>query len=129
MERSIAAVPDYLIRYLPIVLLGVLAVGFSGGAVLLSYLMGPKKPTPEKSAPYECGITPLGTARERFPVKFYLVAMLFIIFDIETIFLYPWAVMLRQLKLFGIIEMAVFIAILLVGYFYILGKGALEWEE
>jgi len=120
--------PAYMVHYIPIVILGVLAAGFAGGAVLLSYLLGPKKPNPEKNAPYECGITPLGTARERFPIKFYVIGMLFIIFDIEVIFLYPWAVLCRQLKLFGLIEMAIFIVILLVGYVYILGKGALEWE-
>jgi NADH/F420H2 dehydrogenase subunit C len=99
----------------------------------MSFVLGPKKPSVYKEMPYECGITPVGDARERFPVKFYLVAMLFIVFDIETIFLYPWAVTYGGLphdtKVFNFAEMAVFVAILFVGYFYILGTGALDWDE
>jgi NADH-quinone oxidoreductase subunit A len=78
--------------------------------------------------PYECGMDPFGEARARFSIKFYLVAVLFIIFDIEAVFLYPWAVIFRELKIFGLMEMAVFIAILLVGFVYVWKKGALEWE-
>ena len=81
-----------------------------------------------KNSPYECGIEPVGDARQRFPVKFYLVAVLFILFDIEAVFLYPWAVTFRQLGLYGLIEMALFIVILFVGYLYLLKKRALEWE-
>jgi len=81
-----------------------------------------------KAAAYECGITPTGTARERFHTRFYLVAMLFIVFDIETVFLYPWAIVFKHLGLFGLVEMAVFLAILLVGFVYVWGKGALEWD-
>jgi len=90
-----------LIEYLPILLLIIAALLFAGGSVLLSALVGPKRPLPAKLAPYECGIAPVGLARERFSIKFYLVAMLFIIFDIEIIFLYPWAVIYRELGWFG----------------------------
>jgi NADH-quinone oxidoreductase subunit A len=99
----------------------------------LSYILGPRKPNARKETTYECGMTPVGNARERFPIKFYLIAMLFIIFDIETVFLYPWAVTFRglpnSLRIFELVEMAVFVGILFVGYFYILGKGALDWDE
>lgn len=99
----------------------------------LSFVLGPKKPNAYKESSYECGMTPVGNARERFPIKFYLIAMLFIIFDIETVFLYPWAVTFRglpnTLRIFELAEMAVFVVILFVGYFYILGKGALDWDE
>lgn len=94
----------------------------------LSYLLGRKKATRRKQMPYECGIEPEEDARQRFPVKFYLVALMFIVFDIEVVFLYPWAVIYRQLALFGLIEMGIFILILMVGYVYILKKGALKWE-
>lgn len=103
------------------------------GMVVASFVLGPKKPSAYKETSYECGMTPIGDARERFPIKFYLIAMLFIVFDIETVFLYPWAVTYRglpnALKIFTLIEMAIFVVILFVGYFYILGKGALNWDE
>lgn len=122
-------VSSYIPILVMVVVATVIAIGMCGG----SFLLGPKKPTAIKSMPYECGITPVGSARERFPIKFYLIAMLFIVFDIETVFLYPWAVTYREqgvsMKLFYFFEMAVFVAILFVGYFYILGKGALDWEE
>jgi NADH-quinone oxidoreductase subunit A len=90
--------------------------------------IGPRRPSEEKLSTYESGMEPVKTARERFSVKFYLVAMLFIIFDIEIVFMYPWAVMFRQLGVFGFVEMMVFIAVLLVGFLYILKKGALRWQ-
>jgi NADH-quinone oxidoreductase subunit A len=90
--------------------------------------IGPKHPSEEKLSTYESGMEPVKTARERFSVKFYLVAMLFIIFDIEIVFMYPWAVMFRQLGVLGFVEMMVFIAVLLVGFLYILKKGALRWQ-
>ncbi|NIQ95816.1 MAG: NAD(P)H-quinone oxidoreductase subunit 3 [Desulfuromonadales bacterium] len=114
--------------YLPILVLIVIAVGFAVGTVLLSRLIGQNKPGAVKLAPYECGMPPVGSARDRFSVKFYLIAMLFIVFDIEAVFLYPWAVLFKRLGLFGFIEMGVFIVILLVGYIYVWKKGALEWE-
>ncbi len=120
--------PDLARSYLPALLMLALAVGFTLVTVAASRFVGPFRPSREKNMPYECGIEPVGTARERFSVKFYLVAMLFIVFDIEAVFLYPWAVAFRQLRLFGLIEMLVFIALLLVGYVYIWKKGALEWD-
>lgn len=107
-----------------------LATLFAGASIFVASKVGPQRPSPAKNAPYECGITPVQTpTADRFPVKFYLVAMLFIIFDIELVFFYPWAVIFRELKLFGLIEMGVFVALLLVAYFYVLRSGALDWEE
>lgn len=114
--------------YLPIIVLLGVAVAFAVASALLSGIIGMKKPTEVKLAPYECGMPPIGTARERFPIKFYIIAMLFIVFDIETVFMYPWAVMFKKLGMFGFAEMGVFIVILLVGYIYVWRKGALEWE-
>lgn len=113
--------------YLPIITLIVIALCFSIGSVVFSRLVGEKKPSEIKLAPYECGMPPVGSAREQFSIKFYIIAMLFIVFDIEAMFLYPWAVIYRSLKLFGLIEMVVFIAILLIGFLYVWKKGALEW--
>jgi NADH-quinone oxidoreductase subunit A len=112
----------------PILVLMVVAVALASVMVVASRFLGPQKPTPEKLMPYECGMTPIGGARVRFSVKFYLIAMLFILFDVEAIFLYPWAVVHRYLGWFGLIEMAVFMAILVVGYIYIWKRGAFEWE-
>ncbi len=97
-------------------------------AILLGMLFGPKKANDKKAMPYESGMDPIGPGTRRLPVRFYLVAVLFILFDIETIFFLPWAIAFRQLGLFGLVEMIVFIAILLVGYLYAWKKGALEWE-
>jgi NADH-quinone oxidoreductase subunit A len=119
--------------YIPMFVMMAVAAVVAGGMVGASFLLGPKNPSRYKNSPYECGMTPVGSARERFPVKFYLIAMLFIIFDVETIFLYPWVVTFREntraMKLFLLAEMLVFVAILLVGYFYILGRKALDWDE
>ncbi|HTK68716.1 MAG TPA: NADH-quinone oxidoreductase subunit A [Candidatus Eisenbacteria bacterium] len=106
----------------------VVATGFAVGTIAASYYLGRRVNTAAKLMPYECGITPVGNARDRFHTRFYLVAMLFIVFDIETVFLYPWAVVFKQLALFGLLEMVVFIAILLAGFVYVWGKGALEWD-
>jgi len=114
--------------YLPIILLVIIAICFGLGSVIVSSLVGPKKPSPVKLQPYECGCEPVGSARERFSIKFYLIAMLFILFDIECVFLYPWAVLFKRLGTFGLVEMGVFIVILFVGYIYVWKKGALEWE-
>ena len=119
--------------YIPLLIM--LAIATVIGIVMagLSFILGPRKPNAYKESSYECGMTPVGSARERFPIKFYLIAMLFIIFDIETVFLYPWAVTFKglpnTLRIFELVEMAVFVVILFVGYFYILGKGALDWDE
>jgi len=115
-------------EYLPIFIFFVVAVGFALVTLFLSAIFGKRKITPQKMIPYECGMDPIGEARKRFSVRFYLVGMLFIIFDIEAVFLYPWAVIFRDLKIFGLVEMGVFIAILLVGFVYVWKKGALEWE-
>ena len=114
-------------QYLPLLVLLVLATIFAGLSFAASALLGPKRPNPAKSGPYECGIVPETEASERFPVRFYLVAMIFIIFDIEIIFLYPWAVIFRQLELFGLIEMAVFALAVFVSFVYLLSRGALDW--
>jgi NADH-quinone oxidoreductase subunit A len=119
--------------YIPLLIILIVAVGLASVLVGLSWILGPKKPSAAKLAPYECGVTPVGSARERFPVKFYLIAMLFIVFDIETVFLYPWAVTFTRwnshaLQVFSLFEMIVFIIILFVGYIYVWKKGAFEWE-
>lgn len=97
------------------------------GGVIMGYLLGPRNPTPEKSAPYECGMPAVGDARERQSVKFYLLAMIFLLFDIEVAFLYPWALAIRQLRWTGFIQLVVFFLILLAGYIYIWRKGVLDW--
>ncbi|HHT9130639.1 MAG TPA: NADH-quinone oxidoreductase subunit A [Candidatus Brocadiaceae bacterium] len=117
-----------MIHYLPILILFIIAAGFAITNIGLSAVLGRRKPTAEKLSPYECGIDPVGTARERFSVKFYLIAMLFVIFDIEVVFLYPWAVAFKELKLFGFIEMLIFVGILLICYLYLWKRGGLEWD-
>jgi NADH-quinone oxidoreductase subunit A len=117
-----------LAGYVPILLMILIGIAFSLLLTGASVLFGPRRPTAAKLAPYECGIIPTTPARQRFPVKFYLMAMMFIVFDIEAIFLYPWAVQVRHLGGFGLIEMFTFVAILLVGLLYIWRKGALDWD-
>ncbi len=112
----------------PILLLLVFAVIIATALVVLSILFGRRTKLGHKGDPYECGIPPTGGTQNPVSVKFYMIAILFILFDIEVIFLYPWAVIARKLGAFGFIEMLVFVAILLVGYFYILGRGALKWD-
>ena len=114
--------------YFPILVLVALVTATAVAFFLLSILFGRKTKSAIKEAPYESGMVPTGDTKERFSVKFYLVAILFIIFDLEVVFLYPWAVIYEQLALFGLIEMTIFIVILLVGYFYILRAGALKWD-
>ena len=120
--------PNSTAAFIPILMMVVVASGFAVVTLLASHYLGRRVNTPAKLMPYECGITPVGNARERFHTRFYLVAMLFIVFDLETVFLYPWAVVYKQLALFGLIEMAVFVAILLAGLVYVWAKGALEWD-
>jgi NADH-quinone oxidoreductase subunit A len=115
-------------EYLPIVILLIVATFVAVAAVALGSLFGPRRPTVRKAEPYESGMRPFGPGRRRIPVHFYLIAVLFILFDIEIVFMLPWAVVLGQLRLFGLIEMGVFIVVLLVGYVYAWKKGALEWE-
>ena len=121
--------PNSTTAFLPILMMLIVAIGFAVFTLVASHFLGTRVNDPAKLSPYECGITPTGTARERFHTRFYLVAMLFIVFDIETVFLYPWAIVFKQLRIFGLIEMAVFVGILLLGLVYVWGKGALEWER
>jgi NADH-quinone oxidoreductase subunit A len=114
--------------YLPILIMFLAAGAIGIGGAVISWVAGPRKPSADKRMPYESGMVPIGSARIRFPIKFYLVAMLFIIFDVEIVFFYPWAVVYRQLKLFGFVEMLIFIGIFVVGYVYIWKKGVLDWK-
>ena len=113
--------------YFPILVQIAIAVAVAGGLVGVSAVLGQRVKNRVKDTPYECGIVPTGSAKERFSVKFYLVAMVFILFDIEAIFLYPWAMVYRELKLFAFVEMFLFIVLILAGFFYIWKKGALDW--
>ncbi|HXE14789.1 MAG TPA: NADH-quinone oxidoreductase subunit A [Bryobacteraceae bacterium] len=119
----------YAETYFPVLVQVLIALAVAGGMIGASAFIGHKVHDRIKDSPYESGMTPVGSARERFSVKFYLVAMLFILFDIEAIFLYPWAVVYRELKLFAFAEMVVFIAMVLCGYFYIWKKGVLDWSK
>jgi NADH-quinone oxidoreductase subunit A len=114
-------------QYLPVVALLVLAVVFAALSVLVSKLLAPRRPTVAKSAPYECGIVPRREPPDRFPVRFYLVAMIFIIFDIEIVFLYPWAVIYRELGPFGLWEIVVFAVVVFASFLYLISHGALDW--
>jgi NADH-quinone oxidoreductase subunit A len=116
--------------YLPILIFAVVAVTLSAIAVLVPAFFGPKRPTDVKLAPYESGKLPIGPARKRFPVQYYLFAVLFILFDIEVVFLFPWATVFKDLRprLVGLLEAAVFVSILLLGLVYVWKKGGLEWE-
>ena len=113
--------------YIPILLFVVIAIGFAIFTLMVSRLVQAGKYNEVKLEPYECGIEPRTDARDRYSIRYYLVAMLFVIFDVETVFMFPWAVIFDKLLLFGLIEMAVFIFILVVGYYYAWQKGALEW--
>src|SRR5437764_15045029 len=115
--------------YFPVLLQAIIAMALAAGLLTVSFLLGRRVRNKVKYTPYESGITPTGDARQRFSVKFYLVAMLFILFDIEAIFLYPWAVVYRDLKMFGFIEMLIFVVLILSGFFYIWKKGALDWSQ
>jgi len=116
-------------NYLPILVHFVVVLLIASAIMGLSAWVGVKRPSRDKLAPYECGIPPVGDARERFSVSYYLVGMLFILFDVEIAFLFPWAVVYRSLKWFGFIEMLLYIVILLAGYLYVWKKGALDWSR
>jgi NADH-quinone oxidoreductase subunit A len=116
------------IDYLPILVMVVVVVAFAAIALTLSALVGPRHPTTAKLEPYESGMPPFGSARRRISIRYYRTAVLFILFDIEIIFFYPWAVLFRQLQLFGLVEMGVFILILVIGYVYIWRKGGFDWD-
>src|SRR3984885_6347823 len=115
--------------YFPIVVQVIIAIAVAAGLIGPSTLLGKRGKSPLKDTPYESGMAPVGSARERFSVKFYLVGMIFILFDIEAVFLFPWVVVFRQLKLFGFFEMLIFVALILVGFFYVWKKGALDWSQ
>lgn len=116
-------------QYLPILIMLVFAVGFPVLTLGISWLLSPRRPHSIKDGAYECGVDAIGDARMRHSVRFYVVAMLFIVFDLETVFLYPWAVTFKQLGLFGLVEMLIFLVILLIGYVYCWRRGALGWSE
>jgi len=117
-----------LSEYYFIAVFALVALGVIAGILILSTILGPRRPTPEKFIPYECGMLPSEEAKGRFPVRFATIAMLFIVFDIEVVFMYPWAVALDQLKLFGLVEMLVFVFVLAIAYVYVWGRGGLEWD-
>ena len=119
---------DGFYGFIPILLMIGLGVGFAAGSVLLSQFLGPRKPTPEKLAPYECGMPAVGDARDRQSIKFYLVAMIFLLFDIEVAFLYPWAIAFRDLGMAGFVQVLTFFALLTTGYVYVWRKGAFDWS-
>jgi NADH-quinone oxidoreductase subunit A len=115
-------------EYIPVLLMLLLAAATSVGILCVATFIGPKKRFAEKMQPFECGETPIVSPKQRFSVKFYLVALFFVIFDIEAVFLYPWAVVFKELGLFGFMEMMMFLGILAVGLIYVWKRGALEWE-
>jgi len=117
-----------LINYLPILVLLVISTALAAVVIFISTFLGPHRPTPRKLQPYESGMTPLGPAQRRMPIKFYLVAVLFILFDVEIIFLYPWAVGLRGLGYIGFIAIAIFVFVIVVAYMYAWKKKVLEWK-
>ena len=117
-----------LAEYLPTLLFLLVALGIGVALVVIGNLLGPKRPTAEKLSPYECGFAPFEDARMKFDVRYYLIAILFIVFDLEIAFVFPWALVFRELGVFGLIEMGVFLALLLIGFIYAWKKGALEWE-
>jgi len=117
-----------LASYMPILIMLLVALGVAGLLLVVSWFVGSRRPSRSKLSPYECGVPPVGTARDRFSVKFYLIAMVFIVFDIETVFFYPWAVEFDKLGLFGLVEMAIFVGILFTAYLYLWRRGAFEWE-
>jgi NADH-quinone oxidoreductase subunit A len=120
---------SYTDLYFPVLVQALVAMALAAGLLTASFVLGKRVRNRVKDIPYESGITPTGDARQRFSVKFYLVAMLFILFDIEAIFLYPWVVVYRELKMFAFVEMLVFVIMTLSGFFYIWKKGALDWAE
>src|ERR1051326_902306 len=120
---------SYADTYFPVLVQIALAVIIAAALVSLSFVVGKRVKSKVKDSPYECGIVPTGSARERFSVKFYLVAIVFILFDIEAVFLYPWAVVYRELKMFAFVEMLLFIVLIISGFIYIWKKGALDWSS
>ncbi len=126
---NIVMTDNYFARYLPLLIHFSVACLLAAAIVTLSYLIGQHKANKSKMSPYECGMEPVGDVRQRFSVKFYLVGMLFILFDVEAVFLYPWAILLKKLKMFGFWEMMTYVLIILVGFFYVWKKGVLDWNK
>ena len=115
-------------NWVPVFIFLVIIVGFALTSLVLSWLIGVRKPSAVKLAPYESGMRPIGTARERFSIQYYMIAMLFLLFDVEAIFLFPWAVVYRDLRLLAFFEMLIFVAVIVSGFVYVWKKGALDWE-
>ena len=120
--------PDFIQEYLPIILFLIIALGLSCAFIIVNFMLSPKNPDPEKLSAYECGFEPFQDSRMEFDVRFYLVAILFIIFDLEIAFLFPWAITLGKIGLFGFWSMMIFLLVLTIGFIYEWKKGALEWE-
>ena len=118
-----------LMNYVPIALMFLMAAGFVGLTMVATHWLGPKRKTKIKLESFECGIEPTGNARQPFPIRYFLVAILFVLFDVEVIFMYPWAVNFKEFGVTGFLQMLVFISLLLVGFFYIIRKKALEWKD
>ncbi|MFQ5508155.1 MAG: NADH-quinone oxidoreductase subunit A [Leptospirillia bacterium] len=114
--------------YLPVLIFFVIAGAFGFVTIILGRFVRPQMTYREKLLPYECGAPPISDARQPFPMRYYIIAMLFVLFDIEAVFMYPWAVVFNQIGIYGLVEMVLFITILLIGYVYAWGKGALEWD-
>jgi len=121
--------PSYPETYFPVLLQAGLAMLVAGGALVMSHLLGRRVRNKAKDSTYECGITPVGDARGRFSVKFYLVAVLFILFDVEVVFLFPWAVVFRELRLFGFFSMLLYMVLIMAGFFFVWKKGVLDWAK
>jgi NADH-quinone oxidoreductase subunit A len=129
LKGSITMTSNYFVRYLPLLIHFALATLLAAAIITLSYLIGQHKANKSKMSPYECGMEPVGDVRQRFSVKFYLVGMLFILFDVEAVFLFPWAILLRKLKMFGFWEMMTYVFVILVGFVYVWKKGVLDWNK
>ncbi len=117
-----------LAEYLPTLLFLIVATGIGVALIVIGNVLGPKRPSAEKLSPYECGFAPFEDAHMQFDVRYYLIAILFIVFDLEIAFVFPWALVFRELGVFGLVEMGVFLALLVIGFAYVWKKGALEWE-
>ena len=117
-----------LAEYLPTLLFLLVAAGIGVALIVIGNVLGPKRPSAEKLSPYECGFAAFEDARMKFDVRYYLIAILFIVFDLEIAFVFPWALVFRELGVFGLVEMGVFLALLVIGFVYVWKKGALEWE-
>ncbi|NCO68235.1 MAG: NADH-quinone oxidoreductase subunit A [Nitrospirae bacterium CG_4_10_14_0_8_um_filter_41_23] len=115
-------------EYLPVLIFIIIATAFGLGALVIGTVFRPKKPYPDKLMPYESGVTPIGEPRYRFSIRFYVIAMLFVVFDVEAVFIYPWAVVFDKIGIYAFIEMVIFIGILLIGYIYAWKKEAFQWD-